>query len=204
MIFYILLNSLVLILKGMVDTKKSTSEAIALKTLLLTLVKTRRMKEKQTSLDKFDREILNIVQKQSRETVEHIGEKIGLSAASVQRRLKRMRENGTIISDISVIAPESVGRTMTFVVAITMERDKLDLFDLFKKEVNKNDMVQQCYFITGNADCILIVTATDMDEYNEFSKKFLFNNSNIRGFHTSVVMDSAKVGLFVPTENKQQ
>ena len=158
------------------------------------------MSEATSSIDKFDRDILRLVQKSNRLTVEFIGEEIGLSTASVQRRLKRMRENGTILSDVSIVSREVLGRSMTFIIEITMERDNLELVDQFKKDVIKNDIVQQCYFITGNTDCILIVTADSMDGYDHFSRNFLYNNQNIRGFRTSVVMDSTKIGLFIPTE----
>lgn len=58
-------------------------------------------------LDKFDLQILDILQKDNQTSQRDIGDRIGLSAAAVQRRIKRMRENKIITSDISVIDPES-------------------------------------------------------------------------------------------------
>ena len=57
-------------------------------------------------LDKFDLQILDILQKDNQTSQRDIGDIIGLSAAAVQRRIKRMRENKIITSDISVIDPE--------------------------------------------------------------------------------------------------
>jgi len=159
------------------------------------------MASSQTAtIDKFDRHILEIVQQSNRTTSDQIAEQVGLSAAAVQRRLKRMREQTVIQADVSVVNPKAIGRAMTFVVQVSLERERVDLMDAFKKEMKNNNAVQQCYYVTGSADFILIVTAFDMDEYDRFTRDAFFDNSNIRSFQTNVVMDTVKVGLSVPLD----
>lgn len=87
---------------------------------------------------------------------------------------------------------------MTFVVQVTLERERSDLMDAFKKEMKANPIVQQCYYVTGSSDFILILTAEDMEAYDAFTREAFFDNTNIRGFQTNVVMDAVKTGLFVP------
>jgi Lrp/AsnC family leucine-responsive transcriptional regulator len=53
--------------------------------------------------------------------------------------------------------------------------------------------VQQCYFVTGNYDFILMVNTRTMQEYEAFVKKWLMDNSNVKHFYTHVVMDRVKV-----------
>jgi len=62
----------------------------------------------------------------------------------------------------------------------------------------KLDDVQQCYYVTGRADFILVVTSTDMTAYEEFSRRVFNDNPNIRRFHSNVVIDRVKAGLQVP------
>ena len=162
------------------------------------------MAQAPASIDSFDRKILEIVQYSNRTTSEQIAEQIGLSPAAVQRRLKRLREQKTIVADVSVVSPKSIGRAMTFVVQVTMERERADLMDAFKKEMKQNPAVQQCYYVTGSADFILIVTAHDMEDYDQFTREAFFDNTNIRGFQTNVVMDPVKVGLFLPVEEDEE
>ncbi|MBY4675815.1 Lrp/AsnC family transcriptional regulator [Marinobacterium arenosum] len=156
------------------------------------------MAQVAASIDNFDRRILEIVQHSNRTTSEQIAEQVGLSPAAVQRRLKRLREQRTIVADVAVVNPKAIGRPMSFVVQVTMERERADLMDAFKKEMKLHPAVQQCYYVTGSADFILIVTAKDMEDYDQFTREAFFDNTNIRGFQTSVVMDSVKVGLFMP------
>jgi len=151
-----------------------------------------------SNVDGFDRKILQIVQQSNRTTSDQIAEQVGLSPAAVQRRLKKMREQGVIQSDISVVNPKAVGQGVTMIVQVSLERERLDLLDEFKKEMKNNPSVQQCYYVTGTADFILLITARDMEDYDRFTRAAFFDNPNIRNFQTNVVMDSVKVGLSVP------
>lgn len=150
------------------------------------------------NIDGFDRKILEIIQQSNRTTSDQIAEQVGLSPAAVQRRMKRMREQNIIQSDIAVVNPKAVGRGVTLIVQVTLERERLDLLDTFKKEMKAHPAVQQCYYVTGSADFILVVTAKDMEDYEGFTREVFFDNLNIRNFQTNVVMDSVKTGLSVP------
>jgi len=160
------------------------------------------MPSQASQIDSFDRRILEIVQQSNRTTSEQIAESVGLSPAAVQRRLKRMREQKIIQADVSVVNPKMVGQNMTFVVQVTLERERSDLMDAFKKEMKANPYVQQCYYVTGSSDFILILTAADMEAYDAFTRQAFFDNTNIRGFQTNVVMDPVKTGMFVPVNEE--
>lgn len=152
----------------------------------------------ESDLDAFDREILRRVQLDARATGEDIGAAIGLSAAAVQRRLKRLRDLGVIVADVAVVDPLAVGQAMTFIVGVELERERADMLDAFRRAARADPNVQQCYYVTGAADFMLIVIARDMDDFEAFTRRLLFDNPNIRRFTTSVVMARDKVGLGIP------
>jgi len=149
-------------------------------------------------MDTFDAKLLNIIQRNNRLTTEQLSDVVGLSPTACQRRLKKFRENGTIASDIAVIAPAAVGRRMTMIVQVSLEREQPEHLDQFKKSMLETPEVMQCYYVTGSSDFILILTAKDMQDYEHFTRRFFFDNPNIRSFNTSVVMDHVKVGLSIP------
>jgi Lrp/AsnC family transcriptional regulator, leucine-responsive regulatory protein len=150
------------------------------------------------TLDAFDRDILRRVQLDARATGEDIGADIGLSAAAVQRRLKRMRQLGVITAEVAIVNPSAVGLAMSFIVAVEMERERADMLDAFRDAARADPNVQHCYYVTGMADFILIVIARDMDDFEAFTRRLLFDNPNIRRFNTHVVMARDKVGQVVP------
>lgn len=150
------------------------------------------------TLDDFDREILRWLQRDARATGEAIGAEIGLSAAAVQRRIQRLRKSGVIVAEVAIVDPVAVGQAMTFVVGVELEHERADMLDAFRRAARADPNVQQCYYVTGAADFVLIVLARDMADFEVFTRRLLFDNSNIRRFTTSVVMSRDKVGNGVP------
>ena len=149
-------------------------------------------------LDTQDFRILEILQLNARTTTEELSEEVGLSTASIQRRIKKLRDSKVISAEVAIVSPDSVGQTMTFIISVELRRDNVDCFNLFKSKVIKSNRIQQCYYITGEADFILIVTAKDMTDFDDFTKRLFFADSNVLHFKTSVVMGRTKVGLTVP------
>ena len=150
------------------------------------------------TFDDFDREILRWLQRDARATGEAIGAEIGLSAAAVQRRIQRLRKSGVIVAEVAIVDPVAVGQAMTFVVGVELEHERADMLDAFRRAARADPNVQQCYYVTGAADFVLIVLARDMADFEVFTRRLLFDNSNIRRFTTSVVMSRDKVGNGVP------
>lgn len=149
-------------------------------------------------LDPIDRQLLELVQADCRRPLDALGEAIGLSASAAQRRLRRLRRTGVVEAEVAVVAPASVGRALTLLVEVTVERERADLIDGFKRQMRAAPEVQQCYYVTGEADFLLVMTVRDMEEYEAFVRREFYDNGNVRRFRTGVVMDRVKVGLAVP------
>lgn len=150
------------------------------------------------TLDRLDRDLLSALQDDARLSADALAERVGASRSSVQRRLKRLTTSGVIEREVAQLDPEKIDAMMTFVVEVELERERVDLLDEFKRSVMMLEEVQQCYYITGDADFILIVLARDMKDYDRFSRQVFVENPNIRRFATSVVVDRVKTGLKVP------
>lgn len=149
-------------------------------------------------LDSFDYEILSIIQRNNLTPQRDIGEMIGLSAAAVQRRIKKMREIGTIEKDVTVIARERIGNNVTILVEIFLDSEKIEQIDALKKEFEKIAEVQQCYYVTGESDFFLVMVVPSMRYYENLTRKIFFSNENIKRFRTVVVMGITKNSLELP------
>jgi len=151
-------------------------------------------------LDRLDARLLSIVQAHNRHTSEELGEMVGLSATAVQRRVKRLRDEGVIEADISVVKPKAIGRPIAMLVSVSLERERADIVDRFKQSIRQTPEVMNGYYVTGDADFVLIVTAKSMEDYEVFTRKFFYENPDIKGFKTMVIMDRVKVGFSVPID----
>jgi Lrp/AsnC family transcriptional regulator, leucine-responsive regulatory protein len=149
-------------------------------------------------LDSFDRRLLNLVQEDSGQTAERIAEAIGLSASAVQRRLRRLRDEGVIARDIAVVEPKAVGRPTFFVVSLQVERDRPELVTHLREWLVAQPHVQQAFYVTGETDFVLIITAPDTETYDALMSRMLAEHPNVKRFTTNVALSVVKRGLTVP------
>lgn len=149
-------------------------------------------------LDQFDLKILQILQEDNLTPQRNIGEAIGLSAAAVQRRIKKMRELNIIQADVAIINREKIGHPITLFVEVELETEKIALIDEAKEIFLNTPEVQQCYYVTGNADFILIIIVPSMHEYEKLTRRIFFSNKNMKQFRTLVTLDIVKLGMKVP------
>jgi Lrp/AsnC family transcriptional regulator, leucine-responsive regulatory protein len=145
-------------------------------------------------LDEYDKKLLRQLQQNNKTTAEELGLLVSLSTSAVQRRLKRLRDDKMIEADVSIISPLAVGIGITCVVDVILEVGSSKAIDNFKTAMQACTEVMQCYYVTGTYDFVLIVNTVDMRHYEEFSKRFLMDNPNVKHFYTHVVMDKVKVG----------
>lgn len=149
-------------------------------------------------LDRIDARLLHELQRNNRVSSEELGELVGLSSTGIQRRLKRLRAQGTIEADIAVVSPKAVGRDVMMLVMVSLERERADIIDTFKQSIRSTPEIMSGYYVTGDADFVLVVTTRNMEEYEQFTRQFFYNNPNIKGFKTMVVMDRVKAGFSIP------
>lgn len=151
-------------------------------------------------LDAFDAQILNLLQENNQLTSNEMASRVNLSPASCLRRVRRLRDEGAIIADVSIVAPEAAGQNVTLIVMVSVERESLDLLDQFKRSVQRTPEVMQCYYVTGDFDFVLVITAADLTAYEAFTRRFFLENPNIRRFSTMVVMNRVKFTTTIPVD----
>ena len=152
------------------------------------------------ALDELDRKILVLVQQDPRRAAEAIGAEIGLSASAVQRRIARLREEAVITAEVAIVDPKSVGRSLTLIVDIEVERERPELMAVLKHWIAGEPAIQEAWYVTGDGDFVLIVTARDVEDYDALMQKLVTENSNVRRFRTRVALGTLKRGCRVPVD----
>ncbi|RZL32842.1 MAG: Lrp/AsnC family transcriptional regulator, partial [Rubrivivax sp.] len=143
-------------------------------------------------LDRFDRQLLRLVQQDAALTAEQLAGRVSLSPSAIQRRLKRLREQGVIARHIAVLDPAPIGRPMSFIAALQVESERADRMAALRAWIAAEPHVQQAFYVTGEADFILIVTAADAEAYEALMARLLAENANVRRYTTSVAMNVLK------------
>jgi Lrp/AsnC family leucine-responsive transcriptional regulator len=153
---------------------------------------------KSHSLDSFDFAILRILQQNNRMVLQEIGRAVNLSAAAVQRRVRRMEDANIIQANIAMVDPAAVGRPITVIVEVVVDSERANLLDAARNDFASAPEVQQCYYVTGAVDFILVLTVPTMEEYESLSRRLFLENTNVKHFQTYVAMNRVKTGVSVP------
>ncbi|MGU9855417.1 Lrp/AsnC family transcriptional regulator [Pseudomonas sp. LF245] len=148
-------------------------------------------------LDGFDWSILALVQHDNAVPLRTLAEKVNLSTAAVQRRIKRLEEGGVIIANVAVVDPVKAGKPITIIAEVSVERTSAEALAATKTSFSV-PQVQQCYYVTGEADFVLVLNVASMQEYQDLAGQLFAENPNVKWFKTLVALDRVKVGLHVP------
>ncbi|MES2632089.1 Lrp/AsnC family transcriptional regulator [Caenimonas sp. SL110] len=154
------------------------------------------------ALDKLDKAILRRLQANGRETYDLIGERVGLSASAVLRRVKRLEDAGVIDRYVALVKPETVGLGLTAYLNVRLEKhsgtSKRNPMDLFRASVQTWPEVVECASLTGEMDYLLRVVVQDMAHYSRFIMDTLLQHPSVQDCKTSFVLDRVKATTAVP------
>ncbi len=149
-------------------------------------------------LDRFDRQLLNLIQDDAAQTAERLAEQVALSPSAIQRRLRRLREQGVIVRDAAVVDPRKIGRPTFFIVSLQVERERPELLAQLRAWLAAQAAIQQAFYVTGEADFVLVITAPDTETYDGLMARMVADNPNVRRFTTNVALSVVKQGLTIP------
>ena len=152
-------------------------------------------------LDRLDRQLLNLLQEDAGRTADQLADKIGLSASAIQRRIRKLREHGVIVRETAILDPKQVGSPTLFVVGIEMDRDRPEVVARFREWLANEPNVQQAFYVTGEVDFVLVVTAASTEDYDAYMANMLEVHPNIKRFTTNVALNVLKRGLTIPVED---
>lgn len=150
------------------------------------------------ALDRFDRRLLTLVQEDAGRTAEQLAEQVPLSPSAIQRRLRRLREEGVIQRETAIVDPQRVGRPTFFIVSLQIERERPELLAQLRRWLAAQEHVQQAFYVTGEADFVLVVAAPDTETYDALMGRLIAENPNVSKFVTNVALSVVKRGLSVP------
>lgn len=148
------------------------------------------------TLDKYDYALLELLQKNCQIPLRELSEAVHLSMASVQRRIQKLKDNGYIQANVAVLDPNKLNQVITILVEV--QADKTHMVDLqLLKDSFSGPEIQQCYYVTGEADFMLVLLVPNMQRFQEICDKLFHSNPNVKWFRTIVVLDRVKATLDV-------
>ena len=154
--------------------------------------------QKSAPLNRIDRHILRILQKEGRITYAELSRQVGLTTTPCIERVKRLEREGYIKGYTALLTPEHLNAGLIVFVEIRLDRTSPETFENFKQAVIKLPEVQECYLVSGNFDYLLKARVADMAAYREFLGETLLTLPGVNASTSIVVMEAVKETLTIP------
>lgn len=149
-------------------------------------------------MDNFDRQILMALQRNSRISSDELGAEIGLSASACQRRIKKLKQQGVIDSEVAILDPSKLPGFITVIVDVTLAQGGEKVLDDFMRQLASEPQVQQFFYVAGDVDFVVVAITHDMTAYDALSRRLFMANDYVKKFTSKVVIQSQQRSLSLP------
>lgn len=139
-------------------------------------------------LDRRDRDILRILQRDGRISNQSLAELTHQAATPCWRRVRQLEASGLIRGYRAVLDRQKLGYGVMAFVQISIDRHSEAEARRFEREVQALDEVHACFAVTGEADFLLQVVARDLDAYGEFAMQRIRRLPGIKSMNTMFVL----------------
>ncbi len=143
-------------------------------------------------LDKTDREILKILQKNAKLTTKELADAVNLTPTPVFERQKRLERKGYIRKYVAVLDPEKLGLGLLVFCKVKLKQINHEIADSFVRRIQLIPEVAECYNTSGAYDYLLKVRARDMKHYQEFILSKLGEIESLGSIESTFVMSEVK------------
>jgi Lrp/AsnC family transcriptional regulator len=124
-------------------------------------------------VDKLDRKILELLQKDADLTAAEIADRVGLSKAPCWRRIQRLRETGVIRRTVALLDAQALNVGTTVFVTIKAPSHSAGWFERFSKVVRDLPEVTELHRMSGDVDYLLRVVVPDIAGYDAVYKRLI-------------------------------
>jgi Lrp/AsnC family leucine-responsive transcriptional regulator len=120
-------------------------------------------------LDRIDRQILEILQRDGRITNQALSEKVALSPRACLERVRRLERAGIITGYMALIEPRKLGGLLTIVVEVSLREQSQATHARFEQRMRACDEVIECFLVSGSCDYVLRLACRSLDHYRELT-----------------------------------
>ena len=143
-------------------------------------------------LDKIDKIILRELQRDCRQPIAELAEKAGLSASACHRRMKIMEEQGVIEGFGAALNREAMGYSIEFFVEVSLSQQSEEAFIKFEQAVLRVPEILECHLMSGNADYMLRVAASDAADYEAIHRAKISRLPGVQKIISSLALRTVK------------
>ncbi|MBL4708452.1 MAG: Lrp/AsnC family transcriptional regulator [Flavobacteriales bacterium] len=149
-------------------------------------------------LDATDKRLLELLQNNSNANVKELATQLNLTKTPIYERVKRYLREGIIKKYVAVLDSSKIESSMVVFSSVSLENQKLEGIEKFKKAIENIPEVVECYLMGGANDFLLKVIVRDLQAYHLFSSGKLAALPNVSQIKSTFVLDEVKRSTVIP------
>ncbi len=115
--------------------------------------------------DLINEKIINVLLNNSRITINELSKQVNLSAPAVRERVNKLEDQGIIKGYTINIDYKELGYDVEILIELTIKNNR---YKDFKEFISKQDNVEFCYRVSGEACFVFKVRLENMDKVETF------------------------------------
>ena len=151
-----------------------------------------------TTLDKTDRKLLDLLQKDGRMTNLDLAGRVALSPSACLRRVRTLEEAGVIRGYAALLDPAKIGLGLLAFVTVKLEKRGRMPTDAFARACRDWPEVAACHATTGDMDYLLRVHVVDLPHFSRFVMDSLLKHPGVIDVKSSFVLEQVKETTALP------
>lgn len=148
-------------------------------------------------IDELDRKILRQLQRDAHQSLDVLGESVGLSRNAAWRRVRRLEEAGVIRARVVLLDAEALDLGLTVFIQVSTNHHDPDWLLTFARTVRSFPEIQAAYRMSGQLDYMLRARVRDMAAYDRLYQR-LIREVPLADVSASFVMEELKETTALP------
>lgn len=150
------------------------------------------------ALDEAEKRLLRVLQHNAGLSVDELAAQTALSNSSVHRKIRKLEQDGIIEKYVAVLSADKLDSFLTIITLVEMISDRPDSLAKFRAKIKAEEYVQQCQYVTGESDFVLISVLPDMAAYDALCQRLFSEDSQVKKFRTIVSLRREKFSTSLP------
>jgi Lrp/AsnC family transcriptional regulator len=151
-------------------------------------------------LDRVDRRILDLLQREGALPVAEVAARTGLSTTTCWRRIQQMEHHGVIRGRVALLDRSALGLDVTIFAHVKLSTQGRDAIAAFAEAIRERPEVLDCYTTMGEWDFMLRIVTRDIKAYEAFYLDHLSKLPNVQSINSSVTVTVIKESTVLPIE----
>ncbi|MDQ0419723.1 DNA-binding Lrp family transcriptional regulator [Peteryoungia aggregata LMG 23059] len=148
-------------------------------------------------LDRYDRAILDALQKDGALTNGELSERVHLSPSQCSRRRSALEEAGLVEGYRARLNAGKLGFKVRVILRVNLRMHGQDSDTEFSRWLGRQPEVQSAFSVSGDADYVLDVRVRDLEDYSNFVHERLLIQPQVAQVRSDFVLRTLKDNAFL-------